>query len=90
MVKLPAHVCRVVLCHLLRQGGDQVLDGAEIADVPAGRAGVGLDIAALAVMAVMAVQDFAASFPASRPVSTPRSGGSRPQAGSPPIHPDAE
>ena len=41
---------------LIRQGGDQVLDGADTADKPAGLAGVGLGIAALAVMSVLAVQ----------------------------------
>ncbi len=56
MVKLCPHIVCVVLRHLLRQGGDQVLDGTDMADIPAGRAWVGLDIAALAVMAVMAVQ----------------------------------
>ena len=56
MVKLCPHIVRVILRHLLRQGGDQVLDGTDMADIPAGRAGVGLDIAALAVMDVLALQ----------------------------------
>ena len=56
MVKLCPHFVRIILRHFTRQGGDQVLNGADTADKPAGLAGVGLDIAALAVMDVLAVQ----------------------------------
>ena len=56
MVKLCPHFVRIILRHFTRQGGDQGLDGADTADKPAGLAGVGLDIAALAVMDVLAVQ----------------------------------
>ena len=55
-VKLRPHFVRVVLRHFIRQGGDQVLNGADTALIPAGLAGVGLGIAALAVMSVLAVQ----------------------------------
>ena len=56
LLELCLHVHPVVPCDLLRQGGDQRLDGADAADKPAGLAGAGLDIAARAVMAVLAVQ----------------------------------
>ncbi len=56
LVKLPPYILRIILRHFIWQGGDQVLDGADTALIPAGLAGVGLGIAALAVMSVLAVQ----------------------------------
>ena len=56
LVKPRPYILRIVRRDFIRQGGDQGLDGADTADKPAGLAGVGLDIAALAVMDVLAVQ----------------------------------